>query len=159
MKKISLILFIALLSSALQAQTIRKIKMNDLLKRIDTTSVPLVVKFWATWCGPCVRELPWFEKNVAAMKEKKIKLLLVSLDYAGDYPKGIAAFAKRNGIVSEIIWLDETNPDDFCPKLDKRWQGTIPVSLMVNHTKNYRQFYNQQLPEPKLLQELNKLVE
>lgn len=159
MKKISLILFIALLSSALQAQTIRKIKMNDLLKRIDTTSVPLVVNFWATWCGPCVRELPWFEKNVAAMKEKKIKLLLVSLDYAGDYPKGIAAFAKRNGIVSEIIWLDETNPDDFCPKLDKRWQGTIPVSLMVNHTKNYRQFYNQQLPEPKLLQELNKLVE
>jgi thiol-disulfide isomerase/thioredoxin len=159
MKKISLILFIALLSSALQAQTIRKIKMNDLLKRIDTTSVPLVVNFWATWCGPCVRELPWFEKNVAAMKEKKIKLLLVSLDYAGDYPKGIAAFAKRNGIVSEIIWLDETNPDDFCPKLDKRWQGTIPVSLMVNHTKNYRHFYNQQLPEPKLLQELNKLVE
>lgn len=159
MKKINFLLFAVLFSYGVQAQPIRKIKMNELLKRIDTTSVPLVVNFWATWCGPCVRELPWFEKNVAAMKDKKVKLLLVSLDYPGDYPKGIASFAKRNGINSEIIWLDETNPDDFCPKLDKRWQGTIPVSLMVNHAKQYRQFYNQQLPEPKLVQELNKLVE
>lgn len=159
MKKLCLfILFAALLQSA-DAQQIRKITMNTLLKRIDTTSVPLVVNFWATWCGPCVRELPWFEKNIAKLKDKQVKLLLVSLDYPGDYPKEILSFAKRHGISSEIIWLDEQDPNTFCPKLDRQWEGTIPVTLMVNHAKKYRQFYNQQLPEPRLLQELGRLLE
>lgn len=160
MKKIGLFVFaVCMIQLASAQQQIKKMKMDQLLKRIDTTSVPLVVNFWATWCGPCIREIPWFEKNVASFQDKKVKLLLVSLDYPGDYPKTIAAFAKRNGYSAEIIWLDETNPEDFCPKVDKQWEGTIPVSLMVNHAKQYRRFYNQQLPEAKLLQELNRLVE
>ncbi len=159
MKKIFLLLSCVCLLFVSQAQPIKKIKMNELLKRIDTTTVPLVVNFWATWCGPCVRELPWFEKTVPDFDKKKVKLLLVSIDYPGEYPKAIAAFAKKYGFRSEILWLDESNPDEFCPKLDKHWEGTIPVTLMVNNARQYREFYNQQLPEARLKQELQKLVQ
>ena len=160
MKKVAGILAFALLFSiALRAQEIPKMKIADVVKMIDTSTVPLVINFWATWCGPCVREIPWFEKTVAEFRDQKVRLVLVSLDFADDYPKGIAAFVKKNGYKSDIVWLNETNADLFCPPIDKSWDGAIPVTLMVNNKKKYRQFYGQQLPEQKLLLELKKLVE
>ncbi|MEO8174479.1 MAG: TlpA disulfide reductase family protein [Sediminibacterium sp.] len=158
MKKILMVLALITMCQLTQAQQIKKMKIDGLLKMIDTSSTPLLVSFWATWCSPCVREIPWFEKNVAAFADKKVKLVLVSIDFPEDYPKNIAAFAKKNGYQSEIIWLNETNADEFCPKIDKSWEGAIPATLMVNNKKNYRQFFGQQLPEPKLIEELQKLT-
>jgi thiol-disulfide isomerase/thioredoxin len=159
MKRVLFFLILLLGCRFVSAQPIKKMKMDQLVKMIDTTTVPLVVNFWATWCAPCVHEIPWFEKNIGAFKNEKVKLVLVSLDFADEYPKNIAAFAKKNGYHAEIIWLDETDTDSFCPKIDQKWEGTIPVSLMVNNKKHYRRFYNQQLPEAKLVQELKQLVE
>lgn len=161
MKKIIVLVLLLTVLSQTQAQSqqIRKVKINELIKIIDTTSVPLVVNFWASWCAPCIKEIPWFEKSVASFSDKKVKLLLVSLDFADDYPKGIAAFAKKNNYASTIVWLDETNADQFCPKIDKQWDGAIPVTLMVNKKKGYRKFYAQQLPEQRLLLELKALTE
>lgn len=157
MKKVFFILLLVVSQLTTKAQDIRKMKMDELVKMIDTTSVPLVVSFWASWCAPCIREIPWFEKNVAAAG-KKIKLVLVSIDFADDYPKTIRAFAKKNGYQSEILWLNETNADEFCPKIDKTWDGAIPATLMVNNQSHYRQFFGQQLPEDRFKLELVKLT-
>lgn len=158
MKKIAILFTIVFLATTAQSQEIKKVKINDLVKMIDTSSVPLVVNFWASWCAPCIKEIPWFEKSVAAFKDQKVQLILVSLDFAEDYPKGIATFAKKNNYQSKIVWLDETNADEFCPKIDEKWDGAIPVTLMVNKKREYRQFYAQQLPEQRLILELQKLV-
>lgn len=157
MKKILFLLTFLGLQQCGSAQQIQKIKINELMKMIDTSSTPLVINFWASWCGPCVREIPWFEKNVAA-SDKKVKLVLVSIDFPDDYPKTIAAFVKKNGYHSEIFWLNETNADVFCPKIDKSWDGAIPVTLMVNNKTRYRQFFGHQLPEERFILELRKLT-
>ena len=159
MKKILLLIVFIITQQCVSAQEIKKVKIAELVKIIDSSTTPLVINFWASWCGPCVREIPWFEKNVAAFADKKIKLLLVSIDFPDDYPKTIQAFVKKNGYRSEIIWLNETNADEFCSKIDKSWDGAIPVTLMVNNKKKYRQFFGQQLPEEKLVLELKKLTE
>ncbi len=86
-------------------------------------------------------------------------MVLVSLDFPDDYPKAIAAFAKKNHYRSSIIWLDEPDANVFCPMIDKSWEGTIPVTLMVNNQKHYRQFFNHQLPEERFVLELKKLTE
>jgi len=140
-------------------QQIKKVKITDVQKMIDTISVPLIVNMWATWCGPCVREIPWFEKIAANFKESKVKILLVSLDFPEDYPKQLQQFVKEKGYSSEVVWLDETNADIFCPVIDSTWGGTIPVSLFVNNKKHYRQFFNHQLTEPRFELELKKLIE
>lgn len=158
MKKMALLLAIVMIATTVQSQEIKSVKINDLVKIIDTSSVPLVVNFWASWCAPCIKEIPWFEKSVAAFKDQKVQLLLVSLDFAEDYPKAIADFAKKNNYQSKIVWLNETNADEFCPKIDEKWDGAIPVTLMVNKKRQYRQFYAQQLPEQRLILELQKLV-
>lgn len=158
MKKLAVLFLVVMITTTVQSQEIQKVKIKDLVKIIDTSSVPLVVNFWASWCAPCIKEIPWFEKSVDAFKDQKVKLILVSLDFAEDYPKGIAAFAKKNNYKSKIVWLDETNADEFCPKIDEKWDGAIPVTLMVNKKRQYRQFFAQQLPEQRLVQELEKLV-
>jgi thiol-disulfide isomerase/thioredoxin len=149
-----------IVSLAIHAQEIKKVKIGDVINMIDTSTCPLVVNFWATWCGPCVHELPWIEKQVNAMKKENVRLLLVSLDFHEDYPKKIIEFAKKHGYdMSQIVWLDETDANMFCPKIDKSWGGTIPVTLMVNNKTHYRQFYEEQIPEQRLKLELKKLVQ
>ena len=155
---LSAFVFMLFLGNNLIAQNIKKVKIKDVIKMADTSSIPLVVNFFATWCRPCVQELPWFENLVPNYNKKKVKLLLVSLDYAEDYPKGIEGFARKNNINSEIVWLDETDPNYFCPRIDKRWEGTIPVSLFINNKSHYRVFFDQQLPEKKLKQVLDELI-
>ena len=159
MKKVSGIIIFLLMMHVSFSQQIKKVKIGDVLKMIDTSSSPLVINFWASWCKPCVHEIPWFEKNIIPLESKGVKLILVSLDLKEDYPKAIAAFAKKENYQSIIIWLDETNPDMFCPKIDRSWDGAIPVTLMVNNKKKYKQFFAQQLPEPRLKSELQKLIE
>lgn len=158
MKKICYLLALVSIQQLATAQEIKKVKMDELTHLIDTSTTPLLINFWASWCGPCIREIPWFEKNIAA-SDKKVTLLLVSIDFADDYPQTISAFAKKNGYHSQILWLNESNTDDFCPKIDKSWDGSIPATLMVNNKTNYRQFFGQQLPEERLKLELKKLTQ
>ena len=160
MKKIILLFLVCCsIQFTSNAQAIRKLKIEEVLHMIDTSTQPLVVNFWATWCAPCIHEIPWFEKTIAQYADKKVKLVLVSIDYPDEFPAGITAFAKKNGYRSQIIWLNETDAEVFCPKVDKSWDGTIPVTMMVNNKKHFKQFYKQQLPESRLVQELKSLVE
>lgn len=159
MKNFLLSLFFLFVAESSFAQRIQKVKIDDVVHMMDTATCPLVVNFWASWCKPCVHEIPWFEKDIAALKEKGVKLILVSLDLPQDYPKNIADFAKKENYQSTIVWLDESNAEIFCKKIDKAWDGAIPVTMMVNNKKKYKQFFAQQLPEPKLKLELQKLLE
>jgi thiol-disulfide isomerase/thioredoxin len=160
MKKLLFSLAFALISILSFSQEIKKVKIEDLVKMIDTSTSPLVINFWASWCSPCVHEIPWFEKITAEYKDKGVKLVLVSLDFANDYKnKTLQQFVKKNNYTSQVVWLDETNADKFCPPVDSTWGGSIPSTLMVNNKKKYHQFYEFQLREERFKMELDKLVE
>ena len=133
--------------------------MDDVLKIIRESREPLIVNFWASWCSPCVHEIPWFEKQVEEYRHKRTKLLLVSLDFPGDYPGNLQAFIKKNGYQSEVVWLSETDAASFCPKIDSSWQGTIPASLLINNSNGYHRFFGRQLTAAQLAIEMKKLVE
>jgi thiol-disulfide isomerase/thioredoxin len=159
MKRWFLFTALILITSVSFSQEIKRLKIDELAKMIDTSTSPLIVNFWASWCQPCIHEIPWFEKAVAEVKEKNVKIVLVSLDFATDYNnKTLQQFVKKNGYQSKVVWLDETNADKFCPKIDSSWDGSIPVTLMVNNKKKYRQFYEFQLKEDRFKLELDKLV-
>jgi thiol-disulfide isomerase/thioredoxin len=160
MKKSLLLFTILFICTASFSQEIKRLKIDELAKMIDTSSTPLIVNFWASWCQPCVHEIPWFEKSVAEVKDKNVKVILVSLDFANDYKnKTLQKFVKEQGYTSTVVWLDETNANVFCPKIDSSWDGSIPVTLMVNNKKKYHQFYEYQLKEERFKLELAKLLE
>jgi thiol-disulfide isomerase/thioredoxin len=160
MKKLIFILFCILSAATVFSQDIKRVKIEDVVKMIDTSTSPLVINFWASWCKPCIHEIPWFEKTVAAYQEKGVKLVLVSLDFSEDFQnKALHKFVKKTGYTSDVVWLDETNADKFCPPIDSAWGGAIPATLMVNNKKGYRQFFEFQVKEERFKQEIEKLVE
>jgi thiol-disulfide isomerase/thioredoxin len=151
--------FILLLTVCATAQNIKKWKYADLEQYINQSKTPVVINFWATFCKPCVDEIPYFQKNVKLYQDKKVKLVLASLDFPEYFPAKIEAFAKKNGFTAEIIWIDEEDPGQFCPKIDSNWSGVLPATLFINKKKNYRSFHSQQLSEKDLKIELEKLVD
>ena len=90
---------------------------------------------------------------------KKIILILVSLDFPDEFPEGVETFIKKNGYKATVYWLQEPEPDTFYPTIHATWDGSIPATLMLNNSKKYKQFYGEQLPEKKLMQELNRLIQ
>jgi thiol-disulfide isomerase/thioredoxin len=124
------------------SQIIAKWKITDVEKLMAAKNGDvLVINFWATFCKPCVAEIPSFIKIVDKYKSSQVKLLLVSLDLSSYYPAKIASFAKKNRFNTNIVWLQETNADYFCPKIDTTWSGSIPATLIVNTKTGYRKFF------------------
>jgi thiol-disulfide isomerase/thioredoxin len=157
MKK-SLFLVITLFSVVTGfSQEIKKIKITDLEKTIKESKTPLIVNFWATFCIPCIKEIPYFQKLVKKYEKDNVKLLLVSLDLQEDYPK-IKSFAAKRKFKVPIVWLDETNADYFCPKVDSSWSGAIPASLFINNKTGYRKFFEDQVPEGMLEKEIMAIL-
>lgn len=143
----------------LQGQEIKKVKITELEKIITESKTPLIINMWATWCKPCVEEIPYFIKEVAAHKADSVQLLLVSLDFKEAYPKGISSFAKKRNFTGTIVWLDETNADYFCPRIDAQWSGAIPATLLINNKTGYRKFAEQQLTHEELQKEIMALLQ
>jgi thiol-disulfide isomerase/thioredoxin len=142
MKKILTIFIVFIFCSNINAQSIQKLKSTELDSIIAVSNTPLIVNFWATFCKPCVGEIPHFQKLAAT---DNVKLLLVSLDLEEEYPKGIAAFAKKRNFTAPIAWLNETNADYFCPRIDSSWSGAIPTSLFINNKTGYRKFIGDEI--------------
>jgi thiol-disulfide isomerase/thioredoxin len=127
------------------AQKIEKWKITDVANLIEKSDSILVINFWATFCVPCIEEIPDLIKYTNLHKKDKIKLYLVSLDLPEYYPNKIKKFVATKKFNANIAWLNETNADYFCPIISEEWSGAIPATLIVNKKNGYRQFYEKKL--------------
>lgn len=119
------------------AQDVKVLTFKQLQKKLKKEkSEILVVNFWATWCKPCVEELPDFEKFQAEYKDKNVKVLLVSLDFATDLETNVKPFLKTKGFKTEVCLLNETDPNTWIDKIEPKWSGAMPATLVYkNHQK------------------------
>jgi thiol-disulfide isomerase/thioredoxin len=140
-----------------KSQPIAKWKIGELEKFIADSDTPTIVNFWATYCVPCLKEIPYFEKTVKKYKNKGIKLLLVSLDFKEAYPEKVSDFVDERKFTSQVVWLDETNADYFCPKIDSAWSGVMPATLFINNKKSVRSFFEEEMSKDKFEEELKKI--
>jgi len=157
MKTIFIIGFL-FLSAIIQAQEVKRIKATELAKTIKESKTPLIVNFWATFCVPCIEEMPYFQQLVQEYKSKNVSLVFVSLDLKEAYPNKVIAMAKKLNLVFPVAWLDETNADYFCPKIDTSWTGGMPSSLFVNNATGYHKFFEDQLSKEKLEKEIQTML-
>lgn len=151
-------MLVLLFSSTAYNQEIQKWKLTDLQSAIVNTDKPTIFNFWATYCKPCIEEIPHFQELVKKYDSAGVQLILVSLDFSENYPKKIKAFAARQKFTAPIKFLDETNADLFCPAVDSSWSGSIPASLFINNATGYRYFLEDQLSREELEKEIIRMV-
>ena len=141
-----------------KAQEIPKWKLADLQAAMTNAEKPTIFNFWATFCKPCIEEMPYFQELVKKYDSAGVQLILVNLDVQQAYPVKIKKFAEKQKITARIVFLDETNADLFCPAVDPSWSGAIPASLFVNNKTGYRKFFEEQLSKPQLEKEIQLLI-
>lgn len=158
MRKFIFISAILLCSTVLFAQEINVIKIDDLEKILASKDKEiLVVNFWATWCAPCVKELPYFESLHRENSPDK-DIILISLDFVDQIDK-VKSFVARKKMQAPVVLLDEVDYNSWIDKVDSSWQGAIPATLILNTKTGQRKFVAKELQEgqlDKLIKEIFK---
>lgn len=104
-------------------------KIDPLLKQVSHEDTSYIINFWATWCKPCVEELPAFDSLYAESKNTPVKVILVSLDFKEELNKKVIPFLIKHNIKAPCVLLDEVNGNDFIDKISPSWSGAIPATL------------------------------
>lgn len=120
----------------------------------DTT---YIINFWATWCKPCVEEMPYFEKLIQESAGKKARVILLSLDFKKDVPTKLKRFVEQRQLEKQVIALTDHRYDTWIDKVDPSWGGAIPVTLI--YKGQTRKFIDQQFASYEELEGLVKAFE
>ena len=115
-----------------------------------------IINFWATWCKPCIEEMPHFERINAAYGDKGVEVVLVSLDMPHMWKSRLEPFVEKKGIRSRVIILDDPKQNEWIPKVSREWGGGIPATLIYNGEK--RSFHERGFTYGELKGELEKFI-
>ena len=140
--------------SSIKIATLNYEELKPLLHKNDDKTY--VINFWATWCMPCVKELPAFEKLNAAYKDKNVEVVLVSLDFPKQKESNLIPFVKKRKLESKVLHFDDANEQFWIPDISENWSGSIPATLIYNKEK--RKFYEQSFSYEELQNELQTFL-
>lgn len=156
--RILITLGIVFFSSAAIAQKPQTVSLEQLLKAMQKEDDKILVfNFWATWCGPCVKELPFFEK-LNSEQSDRVVVTLVSMDLDLDpNPDKVYRFVDRKKLKSTVLLLDESNPDSWINRVDKEWTGALPATIIINPKTGQRKFIGKALHEGDLERLLSEM--
>jgi thiol-disulfide isomerase/thioredoxin len=161
MKKMDWVLTLGLLigQNSVWAQQVTMVKWPDVQKiltqKSDTT---YIVNFWATWCKPCIAELPSFEQVEQNYKGQNVRVLLISMDFAKELKTRVIPFVNQRKIKSRVWLLNEPDANSWIDKINSEWSGAIPATLIVNNHKNKKVFFEQKLEYSRLVKELTDFL-
>jgi thiol-disulfide isomerase/thioredoxin len=126
-------LFSIFIASTSAAQTVQSMSFELMEKKLpEYKGYPMVINFWATWCKPCVEELPDLEKLNEKYSSQKVKVILVNLDFNSKLKTVVEPFVVKKNLKSEIWHLTDTDPNTWINRIDSSWSGAIPTTVIYD---------------------------
>jgi thiol-disulfide isomerase/thioredoxin len=143
MKKVSiLLLFFWALQS--RAQGLKPVGEKELLNVFKSSTKRTIINFWATWCIPCVEEMPFFV-TADSFYRSQLDFVFVSFDMLRDTNRVKQKITDLN-IPGRHYLLRVTDMDAFINSVDSLWGGALPVTWIVQkgmgkgHYESFEQF-------------------
>jgi thiol-disulfide isomerase/thioredoxin len=143
MKFLVLVLHVVFLSCNFSSAQVRIVKFPELEKMMKGKDTTLIINFWATWCKPCVKELPHFEELQKNYSGKKVKFIFVSLDFKRELNTRVIPFVTKNKLEGEVVLIDEPDYNSWIDKIHPDWSGAIPATLIIDE-KQQKHFYEKE---------------
>lgn len=151
-------LLITLLKS--NGQNIEAMNFEALKQRLKNgQDTVFIVNFWATWCKPCVEELPIFENYMKSRTNPLHKVLLVSMDFKDKVHTTLQKFVEKRKLISEVIWLDEPKYDNIIDSISTQWSGALPCTLFSTMNNKIEMFHEGTITNETLTKYLQLLKE
>lgn len=142
MKKLGLFILFFIAMHVANAQRIKPVSVNWVDEmRAKTNDTLYVINFWATWCKPCVEELPYFQTLAKNYEGKKVKVILVTTDMRKDIATRVTDFVKSKGITMQVVYINEVNADKWINKVNTDWTGAIPATWFLKGSEKVEQFH------------------
>lgn len=116
-----------------------------------------VFNFWATWCAPCVKELPYFEKAFEVYRKAPVRIMLVSLDAKKKLDTQLLPFLEKRKLKNQVILLSHPNANEWIDKVSPDWSGAIPATVFMK--REQKAFYEQSFEEEELIHLIQKHID
>lgn len=120
----------------------------------DTT---YVINLWATWCKPCVEELPYFNAVDSALTGTAVRVILLSLDAQSRWETALLPFLQTHPMRAEVWALYPERPSDWIDRIAPEWSGAIPGTLFLNGKTRERMFIGSELTQAEILQHIHNV--
>lgn len=131
-------------------------QLFEMIDHCDDESNIKVYNFWATWCAPCIRELPQF--NEIDLQFSSVDVTLISIDDVDLLNERVEPFISKKQIDARVVLLDETDFDIIINNIDKSWSGAIPATLIVDCRNNKRYFYEKEFKDDELKRTIETII-
>ena len=153
------LLIVFFCANSMHAQ-VQKISIGQLEQVLSSKHDSVyVINFWATWCKPCIEELPYFEEAFHEFKKSNVRILLVSLDMASELERIVIPFIQKKKMLAEIVLLDEPDPNSWIDRIEPSWTGSLPATIIFNNSLKKRSFQEKQLTKEELFSIIQQLKE
>ena len=100
------------------------------LLRQNQTGKLVLVNFWATWCGPCFKELPDLETTYRMYGHRAFDLVTVSINYPDEQPGVLSALRKQHA-TSRNLLLGSTDIYALMSAFDSEWNAAVPYTMLI----------------------------
>ena len=151
MKHALLILLVSIVSSSMFAQKFTSYTFEELQPMLHKKSDTVyVINFWATWCAPCIKEIPYFNKAFIKFENKPVAFYMVSLDFGNRVASRLADFKTKHNMLPKILHLDDPDSNSWINKVDPNWSGALPATMIYRN--NNASFYEKTFEYEELIQ-------
>ena len=117
----------------------------------------VLVDFWATWCGPCRKEMPFLVSLASKLRAKGFTLVTVSADEP-EQEKEALQFLKTSGVPLPGYLKTARDDDRFIRAVDPQWSGAIPALFLYDKSGKKVQSFIGETPPATIEAAVRKLV-